>query len=539
MSRIVVVGSGATGVHFALTCLERGHEVTILDVGNERPAAVAPLATFDALKTELPDPVDYFLGERGEGVVYPSTAASYYGHPPSKQYVFDIPRGFESRATAMRPRFSFARGGFAEAWTAGVYAFNRADLGPFPIDYDVMHRAYATVSQRIGIGAVRDDLEQFIPYDDSYLPPLPFDPHSQWLWDRYHSRRDRLQHDQQFYLGRSRVATLNAPKGDRQGCSQLGRCLWGCPNEAIYSPATTLRECMGHPRFRYMPGLLVRHFEYGAGGRVTRMVARRVADGETIAVDGDLFSLAAGALTSSRIVLDSRHAHSGEIGVMDGLMDNLQIHVPFLTPAMIGSRVQTASYQFHHLAFGVTRPDPLDYVHGQITTLKSASVHPIIQTLPMDLRGSLGVFRAMRAGLAVANVNLPDRRRAASHVTIRASGEEGDTQLVVNYAEDAAEAERMGSAVRSVKRALGAMGCFVPPGMTRVLPRGTSVHYAGTMPMSVTPGKHTCAADCSSHAFPNLYVTDGASFPFLPSKNHTFTLMANAVRVAETIPRAV
>jgi choline dehydrogenase-like flavoprotein len=539
VSRIVVVGSGATGVHFALTSLERGHDVTMLDFGNERPEPVLPDATFDELKSDLPDPVDYFLGARGKGVVYPTTAASYYAHPPSKHYVFALPRGFDADARAMSPRFSFARGGFAEAWTAGVYAFNRADLGEFPVDYDVMQRSYAVVSRRIGIGAVRDDLERFIPYDESYLPPLPFDPHSQWLWDRYHSRRDRLQRDLQFHLGRSRVATISQPHDDRTSCSQLGRCLWGCPTDAIYSPVVTLRECMKHPRFRYVPGVLVRHFEYDERGRLSRMIARQVADGESIAVDGDVFALAAGALPSSKIVLDSRYAHSGEIGIMGGLMDNLQIHVPFLTPAMIGAKVQTASYQFHHLAFGVEREDPLEYVHGQITTLKSASVHPIVQTLPMDLRGSLEIFRAMRAGLAVANVNLPDRRRVESQLTIRPRDGSPETELVVSYAQDRDEPARMASAVRSVKRALGAMGCFVPPGMTRVLPRGTSVHYAGTMPMSATRGDFTCAPDCKSHAFENLYLVDGASFPFLPSKNHTFTLMANAVRVAETIPRAV
>ncbi len=526
-------------MHFALTALERGHDVTMLDVGHERPAAVLPGATYDGLKQQLPDPVGYFLGSHGEGVVYPSTSASYYGHPPSKQYVFDIPRGFETKNIAMAPRFSFARGGLAEAWTGGAYAYNRDDLGPYPVSYDDMQRSYATVARRIGIGAVRDDLERFIPFDESYRAPLPFDRHSQWLWDRYHTRRDRLQQAHGFYLGRSRVATLSADMGERHGCGQLGRCLWGCPRESIYSPFHTLRECMAYPRFTYVPGVLVRHFEYGEGGAVTRIVGRRADTREAVTIEGDLFALAAGALTSSKIMLDSTFRHAGKIAVLPGLMDNLQIHVPFLTPAMIGTAVQTASYQFHHLAFGVTRPDPHDYVHGQITTLKSASIHPIVQSLPLDLRGSIGAFRALRAGLGVANVNLADRRREASRLTLRATGGgDEDTELVIHYSEDAAEPARRDSAVRSVKQALGAMGCIVPPGMTRVLPRGTSVHYAGTMPMSHTPGEFTCRPDGRSHAHGNLYIVDGASLPFLPAKNHTFTLMANAHRVAEGLPAA-
>ena len=534
----MVVGSGASGVHFALTALENGHDVTMLDVGNERPSPVSPHASFDQLKTELPDPVSYFLGARGEGVVYPSTSASYYGHPPSKQYVFDVPPGFDVTSSAMSPRFSFARGGFAEAWTGGAYAYNRDDLSAFPLSYDDMCRHYTTVSRRIGIGATRDDLEPFIPFDESYRPSLPLDPHSQWLWDRYHQRRDRLQQIHGFHLGRSRVATLSHALGDRKACGQLGRCLWGCPNEAIYSPAHTLSDCIAHPRFRYVAGVLVRHFEYDDNGAVTGVVARRMVDRETVRFDGDVYALAAGALSSSKIVLDAIHRHSGTIEVLPGLMDNLQIHVPFLTPHMIGTAVETASYQFHHLAFGVTRPDPLDYVHGQITSLKSASVHPIVQSLPLDLRAAIGVFRALRPGLAVANVNLPDRRRQSSVLTLRPSADGSDeTELVVRYGEDPDEPARMQSAVRSVKRALSALGCFVPPGMTRVLPRGTSVHYAGTMPMARSRDGYSSDSNGRSHAFRNLYIVDGANLPFLPSKNHTFTLMANASRIAEALPR--
>jgi choline dehydrogenase-like flavoprotein len=38
---------------------------------------------------------------------------------------------------------------------------------------------------------------------------------------------------------------------------------------------------------------------------------------------------------------------------------------------------------------------------------------------------------------------------------------------------------------------------------------------------------------CQSRDLGNLWLVDGATFPFLPAKNITFTLMANAVRVAE------
>jgi choline dehydrogenase-like flavoprotein len=62
---------------------------------------------------------------------------------------------------------------------------------------------------------------------------------------------------------------------------------------------------------------------------------------------------------------------------------------------------------------------------------------------------------------------------------------------------------------------------------------GASVHYAGTIPMSDNPASGTSSALCRSHDFDNLFFVDGTTFPFLPAKNITFTLMANAVRVAD------
>ena len=92
----------------------------------------------------------------------------------------------------------------------------------------------------------------------------------------------------------------------------------------------------------------------------------------------------------------------------------------------------------------------------------------------------------------------------------------------------------MTSALKRVKRTLRALSCVVPPGMMHVRPMGASVHYAGTLPMTRTPAPFTVTENCQSRDFENLFLVDGATFPFLPAKNITFTLMANAVRVAET-----
>jgi len=105
MAKITVVGSGASAVHFALSALKKGHEVTVLDVGLNAPETVKPGDTFNQLKCSLKDPVNYFLGEQFESVVPPDYSKEIYGFPPNKQYIFKHPAGFTETSTGFEPLF--------------------------------------------------------------------------------------------------------------------------------------------------------------------------------------------------------------------------------------------------------------------------------------------------------------------------------------------------------------------------------------------------------------------------------------------------
>lgn len=109
----------------------------MLDVGRTRPTTVMSEASWARLKDELPDPASYFLGERFEAVLYPGSEGEYYGFPPSKNYVFsNLPR-FGLKPNGFAPIVSFAQGGLAEAWTAGVYPLNDGELDEFPFSQRV------------------------------------------------------------------------------------------------------------------------------------------------------------------------------------------------------------------------------------------------------------------------------------------------------------------------------------------------------------------------------------------------------------------
>ncbi len=215
---------------------------------------------------------------------------------------------------------------------------------------------------------------------------------------------------------------------------------------------------------------------------------------------------------------------------LTGLMDNRQVLVPFVNWSLLRERAVLESYQYHQLALGVCGSDPRDYVHGLITTLKAALLHPIAQSIPFDLRTALDLTRNSHAALGLLNLNFHDTRRVENRLVLEREGVE--SRLALHYTPDANERSRMGGALKRVKRALRLLGCTVPPGMTHVRPMGASVHYAGTIPMAREGGALTTTPTCRSRGFENLWLADGATFPFLPAKNLTFTLMANASRIA-------
>jgi len=538
--KILVVGSGPSGVHFALTALRKSHQVVMVDVGRTRPPMALPEADFPGLKNGLEDPVGYFTGADYGAISLPAAGPEaereYYGLPPSKDYVFDIPEPFSFVEDGLAPLVSFAAGGLAESWTAGSYPLNDHELAAFPFGYDDIAPHYGEVAQRIGIAGEHDDLSAFFPHHDHLSPPLDLDDSSARLLESYRRQRDRLAGSHGIHLGRSRQAVLTQPRDGREACRYCGRCLWGCPNDAFYTPSLTLRECRAESGFTYVPGVFASHFELAPAGSIAALKGRELATGAEQSWSADAYVLAGGTLGSSNIVLRSIYKAHGEIVRLGGLMDNRQVLAPFYNLAMLGRAYEPNSYQYHQLAIGIDAGSPEGYVHGQITTLKTATSHPIFRNLPLDFRSAIGVFRTLRSGLGVANLNFCDHRRDENYLSLSETARtpDGWPALLIRYrpaAGEAAEIRRIRSAAGRFFRALGAP---LLPGMTHIRPMGASVHYSGTMPMSRSRAPWTVSPTCQSHDIDNLFVVDGAVMPFLPAKNLTFTLMANAVRVAET-----
>ena len=529
MDPIVVVGSGASGVHFALTALRKGRRVTMLDVGHVGREPVMPLETLIGLKRNLPDPALYFLGPQYESLVLPGSEGEYYAFPPSKEHVFRPHNGFHFRADGFAPLHSFAAGGLAEVWTGGCYPFDDHDLRRFPFGYEGLGRYYGRVASEIGVTGAKDDMAAVFPYHDGLLDPLRLDRHSAVLLHSYQNRRQVLNQKFQCRMGRARLAVLSRDLGSRKACDYSGRCLWGCPSQSFYTPSLTLAECREFSGFTYCSGFFVDHFRLDGSGRVRTVVAT-ARGGQTREIPAGSLVLAAGTLCSARIFLESLYQETGQVPELRGLMDNRQILMPFVNLRMLGRQWDPETYQYHQVAMAVHAQNG-DMIHGLVTTLKTALIHPLVQTLPFDLGTSVSAFRGVHGALGMVNINLPDHRREENFIALDTSVT--PHRLVVHYRPAEGEPERLRAIIATFRKILMQLKCFAPPKTIHVRPMGASVHYAGTLPMSEQSVPGTCTPQAASREIENLYFADGSTFPDLPAKNLTFTLMANATRIAE------
>ena len=535
---ILVIGAGPSGLHFALTALRKGQQVTLLNVGNSVEPPPLPNSNFIGLKQELPDPVEYFLGEDYDGAVLPpppgTDSKEYYGLPPSKDPVFEQAARYSFTGDGFAPLHSFAAGGLAECWTGGSYALDEGDLEEFPFGYDEIAPYYSEVASRVGIAGAIDDLARHFPVHDNLASPIELDTSSALLLKKYESKRDQLHQRHAVRLGRSRQAALSTDLGDRKACTRCGRCLWGCPNGALYTPSYTLQECLQHPNFTYISGQFASHFDLSPQGSIERLVAFPTTGGAEVFHTADNYVLASGALSSSNLFLRTLWRDRGEAPKLPGLMDNRQILAPFLHLAMLGRSYDPQSYQYHQLALVTEAASSREFVHGQITTLTTAAAHPIIQQLPLDLRTARSVFQSLRPAIGVVNLNFSDWRREDNYLSLNPDSMDnyGWPTLTMRYRPETHEPIRLNTALRQIGRFMRNIGAPLIPGMKHIRPMGASVHYAGTLPMSQRPRELTVSPNGASHDIDNLFVVDGAVMPYLPAKNLTFTLMANAARVA-------
>jgi choline dehydrogenase-like flavoprotein len=493
---VLIVGSGPAGVAAAFPLLERGLKVAMVDGARGACSGISATPT---------DRVRESFGPDYSALLPQDDRSPKQRLYRSRAMTLEHAQRTSLSTSGFRASGAVARGGLSTVWGAYAVEFDAADMRGYPFGPDQLRASYDAVATRIGIsGAHGDALDQFHGTATPLQAAPPLHPAAARLLERSAGRVGGLA------LGMARNALLTEPKGQRAACVLCKGCLWPCAGGSIYASLHDLAALRATPGFELVDDFYVERIEPGAQG-VTAHVAGRSISARRIL-------LAAGTLGTTRILLESLDLR----GMAVRMLSNPLLAMPLWLP---GAAFQPAPAQGHSLAQLGLRiaMDGDDYACGAIYSLDGLPLDFISAKLPMSLAGAARTSAWLAGSVLVATVYFSGAY-SENRVTLEAS------DLRVDGGASPEFETQFQNVLRRLRQEFRAIGALPLPGAERA-PMGLDNHYAGTCPMG---GAGLLATDAQGQlrAMPQVHVVDGAALPGLPAKHLTFTIMANADRIA-------
>ncbi len=528
---VIVVGSGAAGVHAALPLLEAGLSVAMLDVGHEdrRYRDLVPQTSFERLRRDDPGQHRYLLGDDFEGIPDSRVGAGAQLTPPRQHVLRDAATLAPTLTQDFAALQSFALGGLGGAWGAVSFPFLDSELERCGLPAAELRPHYEAVAQRVGVsGCADDDLAPWRGPLAALQPPLEADHNAALMMARYARRREHFARAG-FAVGRPLMSILTQPLGERSANPCHDTDFWGNAGHSVWRPELMLEELRRHRRFSYHRPFIALGFDERPDGLVQVRASDLGRGGEAV-FRARALVLAAGALGSTRIALRSLGAYDRPVP----FVCNAHSYLSGLHPRALGRPHAERCHSMAQLTLlydPTRRRDPL--VQAQMYSYRSLMLLRVVDELPLSYREGLRLLRALLPSLVVWVVQHEDRPGPGKFCVLRRGASEREDRLEIGYREDAAEqAERL-AAERAIAGALARLGCWP---LRRSSPgHGSSIHYGGQLPLAREGGELTTEPGGRLRPTRAVYVADGASLAVLPAKGPTLTLMAMGRRVGATV----
>jgi choline dehydrogenase-like flavoprotein len=518
---IVVVGSGPSGVSCAQALLDRGLPVTMVDAG-----LVLEPSREEALVRIRARPSTEWKGEL-VATLLEGTDPDRRGLPGKRAYGSDfayrnadpvhpiVQEGVDTLA-------SHALGGLSNVWGANALPFLDSDIADWPIGNRELGPYYRAVFGYMPLSAAHDDLEALFPIHANRAPPLRPSPQAAAILTRLRKHRDALK-QRGFQFGQSRLAVYAQSNNGKQPCVYCGLCLYGCPHHLIYGSAYSVQFLSKRSGFTYVSGVLIDRFEERS--RKVSLFGRRVYDGDAVSFEADRVFIAAGALHSTRIVLES----TGQTDEID-LLDSQYFMLPMVSATSSGDVLETEHHALSQVILSL-RDEQISRhsIHLLLYTYNDLFRRAVEKLPGMDGELARPLRSLMLNRLAVIQGYLNSCDSARIAVRLERCGDR--QRLVLRAKTNDASLP----AIHRVVRKLTALGRYtgalpVTPMLQVGLP-GKGYHLGGSFPMTASPGTNETDLLGRLAGHERVHLVDASVFPSVPATNSTLGAMANAFRI--------
>jgi len=534
---VIVIGSGISGSAAAKTLVDLGVATQLIDIGFDDPAfrCQIPDAPFSKLRESDPGQSLYFLGDKLQGIPRKGVRVGAQLTPPRQFITRNVEQLLPTRSGEFSPLQSTSLGGLGAGWGAACFTFSAEELNRAGLPAAEFPELYARAADLMGIsGDPESPVNQWLwLHAIPAQPPLPLDDNAQSIFARMEKRRDKLSRIG-VHAGRIPMAILTRDQPPRQANPYFDMDFYGDSRKSIFRPRYLVDAMRDSRNFLYTPHQAVVTLKTLPTGLVEAQAVDSESGAKTMYTAREVI-LCAGAINSARIALNSLRL----VGQPTTLLCNPYTYFPCINLAMLG---RDAGDRRHSMAQfgGVVLAKGDKAVEGafQMYSYRSLLLFKLVKELPLPPKPGLLTARALVNSLAIFGIFFRDHLSRTK--TLRLAPGAGDELPVVEfaYALSKEEEERKAEAEHRFRRGLRQMGCLpmkrVDPG-----PAG-SIHYAGTVPSTnpLFPAFHT-KPDGTVEGLPRVYIGDSSSWDFLPAKGLSFTLAANAIRVARIAARSL
>jgi len=523
-----IVGSGPAGISCAIALLDRGQPVTVLDPGiglePERASVVARMSSTKPTRWD----------EDAISSLRSGLQPRLSGVPRKLIYGSDYPYREDAASLPMQQvgvglQASLATGGLSNVWGAAILPYAQQDMNGWPISADDLAPHYDAVLSFMPHSSPHDELSTLFPLHGKTQPTLQPSAQARSLLRDLRARSEAI-HRQGFRFGASRLAVRAAPASGDGGCVYCGLCMYGCPYGLIYSAAHTLPQLQRHPRFRYETGFVVHRIEEHADG--VRIIATRRSDGSQQTFDATRAFIAAGALNTTRILLESMNAHDKPLDLLDSQY--------FLLPWLRYSRSGKPSTEpLHTLCQAFLELDDPQVA----SRLIHMEVFTYSDLFPAALRNSLGaLYRMLRwpidsllDRLLIIGGFLHSDDSAPMRVTLRSASANAPATLVVEARDPQRVRPPLRALVRKLMRNRSSFRALPVSLLLQIPAPGKGFHSGGTFPMRTSPASFESDRLGRPAGFDRIHAVDATVFPSIPATTITLAVMANAHRIGSAI----
>lgn len=503
----IIIGSGPSGYAAAVALAARGRDVLILDAGEVMDEAAQSLRS----RMGSAEPDAWPIEDREAISALRRSEKSDSIRPFGSDFLFRLPAemaefGEEGSVHGLKP--SFARGGLSNGWGASVLPYHASDFEGWPIGLADLAPHYAAIAPLIGMAAAQDGLAEF--YDGVAISegrPLPQSAQARALLSRMEHKRAALAR-MGVHFGASRQAI--AP-----GCRACAMCLYGCPYGLIFNAGDAVARMAESGTLRYQGGVIVRGFAEHADGVTLRTSAGKF--------EGERLFIAGGVLPTAKLMLSALDLHH-EVTILD----SQHFYLPMLHRWSAGGDPATEARHTLAQAFWAIDDPAVDkhVVHAQLYTYND--------TYAPDMRARFGPFadlaepliEGLSRRLIVAQPFLHSDSSPA--IGARIAGGRLFTRRIDNA--------RTKAAIQRVKRRLAkvawAAGLVPLTPLLRPGTLGSSFHCGGSFPMRDRPSPGETDRQGLLRGQKRTFIVDASVLPAIPAPTITFSVMANAHRIA-------